>query len=123
MGEPKIREEFWPNGQMRLQSYFFEGTFHNPNGPAFQTWHPNGQMDYREYRVYGVYHNLNGPAYECWSEDGELMYRMFRVDGILHNPHGPAYETPDSQEFWINGKQLTEEEFLALPATKSAAKR
>jgi hypothetical protein len=96
MDETKIEEFYWDDGTLRHRRTKF-GTDHI--------------------------------VYEYWYEDGQMEQRYFSNNTFLCNRHGPAYEAWDKKgqrfvcEFWIDGEQLTEEEFLALPATKSASKR
>lgn len=60
---------------------------------------------------------------EFW-ENGNLIEIQHLKDGQLHNPSGPAVIRPGGEggegrpggeeEYWIDGKQLTHEEFLEL---------
>ena len=50
------------------------------------------------------------------SDNGDTFWR---VNGKLHRENGPAIEyASGSKEWWIEGKQLTESEFLAATDAK-----
>ena len=66
----------------------------------------NGSQRY--YNADGQLHRIEGPAVE-W-EGGRRWYQ----NGQLHRTDGPAIEYTDGRKAWgINGKVLTEDEFLA----------
>ena len=54
-------------------------------------------------------HHLDGPAIEC--PNG---YKAWFQNGVRHRLDGPAREyTNGTVEYWIDGKELTEEEFFS----------
>ena len=56
-----------------------------------------------------VYHRVGGPAVEV-ANCGKYWFQ----NGRRHRTDGPAVEYANGDvEFWLNGKSLTEEEFLA----------
>ena len=82
-----------------------EGVLHRIDGPAVE-----GSDGNKSWWVNGKLHRVDGPAVE--SPDGS---KSWWVKGKLHRLDGPAYEESNGyngyKEWWIEGEQLTEEEF------------
>jgi hypothetical protein len=97
----EMKETFWPHGQRRTREFFIKPD-DGDTDIGMSVWDSSAPSTAPRVVTFGGrYHNPNGPAHEAWKEDGELILQMF----------------------YINGKALSEEEFLALPATKSSSKR
>ena len=87
--------------------WYQNGKLHRTDGPAieyvngYKAWYQNGKL-----------HRTDGPAVE-YPDGSESWYQ----NGKLHRTDGPAIEWPEwpngVKEWWIDDKQLTEEEFLA----------
>ena len=76
---------------------------HRDEGPAIE-W-PGGKAWFQN----GRRHRTGGPA-TVYSDGIETWCK----DGTIHRDDGPAVVYPDgTQEWWINGKAMTEAEFLA----------
>jgi hypothetical protein len=58
-------------------------------------WYLNGKL-----------HRTDGPAIES-----EYWGNHWVVNGRPHRTDGPAVERPDGKEWYVNGKEYTEEEF------------
>ena len=84
------RKWFYENGQVKYQTWWFNGQMHRQNGPAFEEFDENGQVKYQEWRLNGQRHRVNGPAFEEFDVDGQLV----------------------CQKWWLNGRQLSEEDWL-----------
>lgn len=79
------------------------GRMHRDDGPAVVHYYGD-KLWYRD----GKLHREDGPA--CTYRNGtKEWYR----DGTRHRVDGPAVEYPDGlmDQYWVNGQQLTEEEF------------
>ena len=74
---------------------------HRVNGPALI--HPNG---FQEWFQNGQLHRVNGPAMV-----GIEGTQLWIQNGLLHRTDGPAVDSPGEKSWYLNGKQLTEEEF------------
>ena len=73
-----------------------------------------GTITYRN--ADGQLHNPDEPA--LVDTDG---YKAYYINDKLHNPNGPAVVWHDGRKFYyINGKRLTEAEFTAWQAEKTA---
>ena len=116
---------WYDNGQLVGETYRVNGELHNPTGPACRNWHSNGQLRSEEYIVHGRYHNATVPACRSWYANGQLNKAAYWINGKRHNTTGPAYfhwNDPAyfhwndnghllTEEYWVNGKQLTKEQF------------
>jgi hypothetical protein len=126
---PECYESFHVDGTLKEREFWADGKRHNENGPAWEQWNATGRLIYCQFWVDGQEHNEAGPAYEWWADSGRLIYREYSVHGKRHNACGPAIEWWNSRgccthrEFWVHGEKMTEDEFLALQMTKSAAKQ
>ena len=83
-----------------------------------ESFHANGKLQMRWFRVNDKLHRTDGPACEHWDAGGRLDQRQFWVNGKLHRTGGPALELWKTygspiRAFWVNGKRMTEEDFLA----------
>ena len=104
------------NGQLISESFWLNGKRHNPNGPAYREWNTQGQLIIEDYFINGKWHNPNGPAYRRWNNEGQLIWEEYWLNDERHNPHGPAVRKWNDegqliQEYWIDGKKLTKEQF------------
>jgi hypothetical protein len=96
---------------VRIDSYGNRGwykpgtwSFHRLDGPAIE-WADGTRGWYRD----GKRHRLDGPAIE-WASGS----REWHVNDKRHRLDGPAIEwASGSREWWIEGVELTEQEFLA----------
>jgi hypothetical protein len=93
-----------PNGD---KEWYFAGRYHRESGPA--VIHADG---YQAWYHHGVYHREDGPAF-IYGNNSESWY----LNGKRHRLDGPAVTKYSKhrgvhKEWWINGKKLTEEEFL-----------
>lgn len=93
---PNIKVEYFEGtDDFEFIEYFNEkGELHNENGPAFTEFfvdqNKSTHRSREQYYLNGKLHNNKGPAQIGWFPDGELWY----------------------EEFWLNGKELTKEEWL-----------
>ena len=83
--------------------WYQNGKFHRLDGPAIEyadgdkAWYQNGKL-----------HRLDGPAVEFANGDDEWWQ-----NGELHREDGPAIEHAAYKRWFIEGKELSEEEFNA----------
>ena len=83
--------------------WFLNGLYHREDGPARE--YANGDKFWYKN---GLLHREDGPAKECSSGD-----KCWRKNGLCHREDGPACEYADGSKSWyIEGKELTEKEFL-----------
>ena len=61
----------------------------------------------KEWKVNGKLHREDGPAYES-----SLGCKCWYRNGYLHRTDGPAVILPYRKEWWLNGKQVSEEEVM-----------
>ena len=94
------------NGTIRY--YNKQGQMHRVWGPAVkyaygtQVWYQNGKP-----------HRVGGPAVVN-ADGGRVWYQ----DGLLHRLDGPAVISVEGGQSWyINGKELTETEWLQVVAS------
>ena len=80
-----VKRQRYDDGRLYEEKYYLNGELHNPNGPAYRSWHANGRLWSEEYYLNGNPHNPNGPAYRSWYENGRLSYELYYLDGI-HYP-------------------------------------
>ena len=84
--------------------WYLNGKRHREDGPAIEYtdgdkhWYKNGKL-----------HRTDGPAIE-YADGAKYWY----INGLLHRTDGPAVISFGTQEWYINGKQLTEEQFNQL---------
>jgi hypothetical protein len=84
---------------------------HREDGPAVE--YADG---YKAWYINGARHREDGPAFEGASPliEGAADYKVWYINGKYHREDGPAIEYTDgSKEWYINGEELTEEEFNA----------
>ena len=82
--ELKVVERFRPDGKLWKREHFNEqGLHHNPNGPALENWWPNGQKKVELFCLIGRIHNRLGPAETLWNENGDLDFQQFFIDDEL----------------------------------------
>ena len=83
--------------------WFLNGLLHREGGPACE--YANGNTFwYKD----GNLHRENGPAIE-YTSGSKFWYK----NGLLHREGGPAIESSNGSKYWyLEGKELTEKEFL-----------
>lgn len=80
------------------------GFLHRIDGPALITY------ETKQWWINGFLHREDGPAIE--NDDGKKQSKVWYINGYKHRIDGPALEFSDGyKEWWINDKQLTEEEY------------
>ena len=100
------REE--PDGS---KYWFRNGLRHRIDGPAIE--HPDGTKVWFQN---DLLHNIDGPAiigYIGFYDKGDF-YGVFYKDGVLGYKDESTLELVEKgwyEEYWVNGKRLTEEEF------------
>ena len=112
-----------------VMKYCKHGKLHRVNGPAY-TWadveYTGDTADYPkgtffEWFLNGNYgRNDGGPTA---IHDGKKLWQMQNLidQTILHNSEGPAVIHPDGKvEFWLNGVQLSDDEFARATQHKVA---
>jgi hypothetical protein len=78
-----------------------DGDYHRRDGPAIERY-----SGIQEWRIKGKLHRIDGPA-RVWDNGQEWW-----VNGQPHRLDGPARELEhDQKQWWVNGIQLTEDEF------------
>ena len=81
--------------------WYLNGQLHRTDGPAIEyingakMWCFNNQL-----------HRTDGPAIE--DNNGN---KFWYLNGKLHRTDGPAFEDSVTKEWYINGEQVTEDEF------------
>ena len=128
-----MERTYYPNGQIKEEMWnrvnnITEPTYHNDNGPAYQSWFINGQRKSVMYQVHNEFHNDNGPAYQSWH-----FNPMFHIDcksweddlcipkkiayyhhGKCDRNDGPAIQVRyksgqlRKEQYWVNGLQHRE---------------
>lgn len=90
--------------------YNSKGKWHRKGGPAIEStdgtkyWYQNGKR-----------HRTDGPAAEYAHGD-----KWWCQNGEFHRLDGPAIEWADGRkQWWVEGKHLTEKEFLIRTVPKS----
>ena len=99
----KYTVEVYSNGTVH---WYKEGTkiLHREAGPAVEC--ANGsKVWYKEDNL----HRLDGPAVECASGS-----KSWWKEGKRHRLDGPAIEWYDYKEYYVEGKQYSELEFMKL---------
>lgn len=79
-----------------------EGRLHSETSPAIVL--TNGT---RYWYLHGVPHRVGGPAIEARDHQEWLQH------GKRHRIDGPALIYPGIRQYWVNGKNLSKEEFMA----------
>ncbi|MEJ1960025.1 MAG: hypothetical protein WDO56_00120 [Gammaproteobacteria bacterium] len=93
-----------------------DNQIHRLDGPAIIA--PDMTVWYRN----GLMHREDGPALET------AEIKMWFRDGIKHREDGPAVVTKndvwlsDRCSWWLNGRELTEDEFNSAPLRSSKTK-
>jgi antitoxin component YwqK of YwqJK toxin-antitoxin module len=93
----KLKEEFYPNGNLRYQAWYLNGIRHNEEGPAYIKYYEDGKVEYQTWYFNGKYHNEEGPARIRYYEDGKVDY----------------------QAWYLNDKYLFKKDFTSLDMIKS----
>lgn len=93
----KANEMHYP--QINSEYLFEGGGWHRLDGPAV-IWEDGSQ----EWHLYGKLHRENGPA--IVDQDGNEYYFS---NGKLHRLDGPAIIEDGFEEWWINGRGVSDE--------------
>jgi hypothetical protein len=108
MNEPKLNVD--ENG---TKYWMVNKFYHREDGPAIET--TNGS---KYWYINGKRHRVDGPA---------VVYggsKHWYFNGKRHREDGPAVEWPDGRkEWWVNNRQLTENEFYDLTKEKPKSLR
>jgi len=97
-GHLSVTDAHYADGSLAERTWRLGPAMHNDNGPSYLQYYKSGQEKMRYYTRLGKFHNALGPAIvERWT------------DGSVHRC-----------VFYINGEEITEEEFLKLSSTKAA---
>lgn len=109
------------NGEQRST---INGSLHDIAGPAIY-----GPADYEGYYSDGLAHREDGPAVvastttKAWAKNGIISredgpaiefsngVQWYIKDGKFHRTDGPAVVGGSKDEYWVDGKQMTEDEF------------
>lgn len=76
------------------------------------------EIIYRKKDDYRFWHREDGPAYREFDLNGVLCYESYSINSDWHREDGPAriWYSEDGtiyrKEFWLNNKELTENEWL-----------
>ena len=79
--EPKVKIEYYDNGQKKSENWFLNDKLHREDGPAYQQWYENGQKDNEGWYLNGKIHREDGPAYQYWYENGQMKYEEWYLNG------------------------------------------
>jgi antitoxin component YwqK of YwqJK toxin-antitoxin module len=75
--KPKLKEEFYVNGEVLRQEWHLNGKHHNEEGPAYISYYENGKLRFQEWCLNGKTHNEEGPAYISYYENGKVRYQKW----------------------------------------------
>lgn len=120
----------WIERDINSYQYFnAAGKFHREGGPSFYDYDDKIEI----WEQNGKYHRVDGPSYidhkmgvEKWNLNGQLhreggpavssdSMKAWYFHGKLHRTDGPALirlQTVEDVQYWVNGKRLSEKEFL-----------
>ena len=109
--------DYYKNGNIQCEKYYFDGKLHNENGPAAIYYYENGNKYCEEYYINNNFHNENGPAEIYYYKNGNKQHEEYYINDKLHNESGPAivkYHKDGSiehKEYYIDGEfVITNEE-------------
>jgi len=130
-----------------IKEWYQNGLIHNDNGPAMITKSPYGKWTKEWYKDGELHRDGDDPAIinsseeNYWYKNGHLHRdhgpaiikqnsKHWYKNGVLHREDGPAVQSPQikgfyrepGEEWWINGKQLTKEEFNIFISYKNLDK-
>jgi antitoxin component YwqK of YwqJK toxin-antitoxin module len=94
--KPKLTETFYPNGNVRFQSWYLNGKGHNEEGPAWIRYYEDGNVCYQTWYLNEKLHNEEGPAHTAYYKNGKTKNR----------------------QWFLNNKQLFKEDFTSLGMIK-----
>jgi hypothetical protein len=119
-----------PVGQKYCEEWYYHNELHSPLlpdgivGPASISYLPplssgsNNQKEYECWYHKGRRHSPRlpdgtlGPAYISYTKNGQIAAQEWYRHGRLHHTDGPAcVYTHGSDEYWVNGKKITEKRF------------
>ena len=81
--------------------WYLNNKLHREDGPAIE-YSDGSKVWYKD----GLRHREGGPAME-YADGSKAWYK----EGRCHREDGPAVSDPDCLQWWINGRQYTEQEF------------
>lgn len=109
----KFKSNYYPNGKLESVCYYNESSlFHREDGPAVIEYFMNGDIAYELFYFNGNFHREDGPAVIRYKRKGELDHKSFYIHGKRHNENGPAiitYETNEkilAVEYYYNDKYV-----------------
>jgi hypothetical protein len=89
-----------------------------------ETFYPNGNLYYQAWCLNGMRHNEEGPAWIDYYENGNVMRKQWCLNGKLHNEEGPAHikyyknGNVEVQAWYLKWKLLSKEDFTSLDMIK-----
>jgi len=116
---------YYNKGPIESESYYINGKLHRGDGPAVIGYYINGKVAVNGYYINDKLHKTDGPALTHYDSNGKTKTSVFYyVEGKKHNLKGPAIiwfnnGIIKNTEYWINGKQLTFEEWKEHPLVKA----
>ena len=138
--DSKLHRDYGPaftNHKANTETWYQDGKLHREHGPAFinhkagtEKWYENDEL-----------HRIDGPAI-TYSDGTERWYQNNKrhraggpaiihpdgseewwLDGKRHNDIGPAKIHPNGNDYWIEGKKLTEDQFLRYKKVREKSVR
>ena len=123
----KKHVEYYKNNDIEYEEWkLSNGDLHREDGPARIRYYKNGNKCYEQWHKNGKSRREGGPSFTSWNESGNIICEIWSKAGKMHREEGPAricYNKNGSVRevrYWINGEELTEEEWkiYRLPNTK-----
>ena len=109
----------YPNGKKELVAYLNkDNELHNENGSARQEWYKNGQKKLEQYYINGKLHREDGPAIIWWFEDGKKHSESYYINDKYHREDGPAYQKwydngqKQSEYYYINNEEYNKKNWI-----------
>lgn len=88
-------------------AYYKNNQLHREDGPAIE-W-KNGS---KHWYFHGLLHRTDGPAIDLFAPYLGYTIKKWSINGKWHREDGPAVEWGNGyKEWWIDGQQLTEDQF------------
>ena len=96
--------------------YYKNNQFHREDSPAIE-W-DNGS---KHWYFHGLLHRTDGPAIDLVAPYLGYTIKKWSINGKWHREDGPAVEWGTGyKEWWIDGQQLTEDQFKHWLKDKAA---
>ena len=77
----EVNIDYWPNGNVRSETYEVGGDYHREDGPALQIWYSSGIINTVGYYVNGELHRTDGPAITWYDLNGDVDLDGFFLFG------------------------------------------